>query len=143
MGFARFVRDARHAAGLTQEQLGEAIGFDQTTVSLIETGKTRRPSDAVLAALAGALGVPRVRLYEELGLVEPPPACGESAPPADAVALVEALPFGAADRAWLAALRAELGPERYRLVCADLAAAAALLVSVAARVHDGAGRDQA
>jgi transcriptional regulator with XRE-family HTH domain len=45
----------RHTAGLGQVQLAERAGISQSTISKIETGRTTRPSFALLARLAAAL----------------------------------------------------------------------------------------
>jgi transcriptional regulator with XRE-family HTH domain len=52
------VREARenHAPPLTQEQLADRSGVDQTYISLIERG-LRNPSDTIKARLAQALGI--------------------------------------------------------------------------------------
>lgn len=49
------LRGWREDASLRQADLGDRIGLDQTTVSLLELGK-RRPSIAVLGAWARACG---------------------------------------------------------------------------------------
>lgn len=50
------IAEARHAAGLTQRQLGDAIRADQMTVSRYERG-AMEPGAATLRKLAQALGV--------------------------------------------------------------------------------------
>lgn len=50
------LRAAREAAGLSQEQLESRSGVEQTTISKIERGASLRPSFAIVAALAAALG---------------------------------------------------------------------------------------
>lgn len=47
--------DARHAAGLTQQQLSRRSGIDQGEISRIETGSSN-PTHATIAALAEPLG---------------------------------------------------------------------------------------
>lgn len=49
------LKEARIRRGLTQEQLQTASGIDQTTISGIETGRTKKPSWDVVARLAKAL----------------------------------------------------------------------------------------
>lgn len=51
-------RDLREQAKLTQEQLAEASGVHQTTISQIETGKVRDLRYSTLFALATALTTP-------------------------------------------------------------------------------------
>jgi mRNA interferase RelE/StbE len=51
------VRVIREYRGLTQAQLGESAGVDQSQISTIESGK-RRGAVATLKALAKAMGSP-------------------------------------------------------------------------------------
>lgn len=51
--WGRNIRSAREAAGLTQAQLGAAVGVDETTVFRWETGRMA-PSDEHKAAIAAA-----------------------------------------------------------------------------------------
>lgn len=51
MGF----KNAREAAGLTQQELATALGVDQSTVCLWETGKTQ-PRAKLLPQIADLLG---------------------------------------------------------------------------------------
>lgn len=54
----------RLAAGLTLQELSEASGVPQTSYLRLETGVSRgQAPDAVLQALAAALGVPREQLH--------------------------------------------------------------------------------
>lgn len=62
------VRQARMAAGLSQEQLSERCGFSQQYLSGLERGR-RNPTIVTLYELAQALGVSHVSLVE-------PPAAG-------------------------------------------------------------------
>lgn len=48
--------EARRAAGMTQQQLAEAIGKDQGSISRYESGATE-PDKDVAMALARALGI--------------------------------------------------------------------------------------
>lgn len=50
------LREARSKIGLTQAQLGELIGRDQSLVSRIEAGKTAIETD-IAPAIAKALGM--------------------------------------------------------------------------------------
>lgn len=54
--FARNLRAAREAAGMTQEELALAAGLDMANVSRYEAAK-REPGVRVVARLAQALGV--------------------------------------------------------------------------------------
>lgn len=49
-------RELRERAELSQAQLAEAAGVDQTTISQIELGKVRDPRYGTVKALAKALG---------------------------------------------------------------------------------------
>ena len=51
------IRDAREAAGLTQDAAAAATGLTRATIQNAETGR-RRPAGYVLAAMARAYGVP-------------------------------------------------------------------------------------
>lgn len=136
MGLAGLVRAARGAARMTQEQLGEAIGFDQTTVSLIETGKTKRPSDAVLAGLARALGKSKAEIYEAAGLIEPVD-CAQAPAPLSAEALAEALMDDEPSRAWLAGERVRRGPDGYRVLCEGIVGVSRGAARVAISLREG------
>ena len=57
----RNVRRARHAAGLTQEQLSERSGFTQGYLSGLERGQ-RNPTVVSVFELAQALGVDHLDL---------------------------------------------------------------------------------
>lgn len=51
------LREMREQLGLTQVELAERAGIDQTTVSKLELGTMQNPSWPVVAKLARALGV--------------------------------------------------------------------------------------
>ncbi len=51
------VREARKQRGLTQQQLSELSGVDQTTISDLETGRHTNPRLDTIKALAEALGI--------------------------------------------------------------------------------------
>lgn len=53
---AEMVRRDRERAGLTQEEYARVLALRQSQVSAIETGKSRRMSNAVATALRGQLG---------------------------------------------------------------------------------------
>ncbi|HEY6224514.1 MAG TPA: helix-turn-helix transcriptional regulator [Gemmatimonadales bacterium] len=53
--WGRRIEEARKALGLTQVQLAEAVGVDQTTISQWERGRVV-PRDEMRIALANALG---------------------------------------------------------------------------------------
>lgn len=68
------LRAAREAAGLSQEQLEARSGVEQTTISKIERGASLRPSFAIVAALAAALGCSLDSLDDE----HPSPSASEA-----------------------------------------------------------------
>lgn len=65
MAFGQRVREARLAAGLTQEALAEAAGLHPTFISNVERGY-RVPTVATLLRLAGGLDVPPGVLVDDL-----------------------------------------------------------------------------
>lgn len=56
------VREARLRARLTQDQLAEKSGLDQTTISDFETGRSANPRLDTVRRLAKALGIRPVQL---------------------------------------------------------------------------------
>ena len=57
------LKDMRKQQGLTQEQLSEKSGVDQTTISRIETEEIKRPRWEIVARLSDALGVKPEELF--------------------------------------------------------------------------------
>lgn len=51
------MRLARERAGLTQEQLAQAVGLTVSSVSRIEAGQTTDPKFSTVAAVAAATGL--------------------------------------------------------------------------------------
>lgn len=51
------LREARRKAQLTQDQLAELSGVDQSTISDLETGRNTDPRLSTLTRLAEALGI--------------------------------------------------------------------------------------
>jgi transcriptional regulator with XRE-family HTH domain len=68
MSLGELVRELRQRRGWTQEQLAEATGMDQTSISQIETGRTLRPSYERMLGLAAALAIPVADLLQAAGL---------------------------------------------------------------------------
>ena len=60
----RNVRQARQAAGLSQEALADRAGIDRTYVSGVERG-VRNPTVTIVARLAEAMGVPAADLLRD------------------------------------------------------------------------------
>ncbi len=65
VAFGQRVREARLAAGLTQEALAEATGLHPTFISNVERGY-RVPTVATLLRLADGLDVPPGVLVDDL-----------------------------------------------------------------------------
>lgn len=57
------IRDIRKARGLTQKQLADKIGANQSTVSKIEKG-IANPTQQIMTRLADALDVEPIEFYE-------------------------------------------------------------------------------
>lgn len=51
------IREAREAAGMSQEELAKKSGVNRTTLSGLETGTLKNTSTKTLFAIAKALGV--------------------------------------------------------------------------------------
>lgn len=64
-GIGKRIRDARKAAGLTQEELAERMGTSSVAVAQWETGR-RNPKMGTVSKLAAALGVDAAELVPEL-----------------------------------------------------------------------------
>lgn len=77
MEFKDRLKAAREKAGLTQAQLGEAVGMTQATISDLERGKS--VSTAFNARIAEACGVSSIWLEIGRGDMEPRPANREPA----------------------------------------------------------------
>ena len=57
------LRTARRIADLTQEQLAQKAGVDQTTISALERGISRNPSYETVVKLARALNITPEELF--------------------------------------------------------------------------------
>ena len=62
VSFGKRIRALRKAAGLTQEQLGDAVGVTRSAISLIERGGGY-PSIETADAIAQTLGIPIEDLF--------------------------------------------------------------------------------
>jgi transcriptional regulator with XRE-family HTH domain len=71
---ADFVRDARAARGMTQEELADRLGMTPGYVGILETGKVGRPRVQTLRKLAAALDVPLQDLVATTGQIDAPPS---------------------------------------------------------------------
>lgn len=56
-GFSWVLKQYRHKAGLTQEQVSERVGVSPSFVGMLETG-VKKPNLVMLFKLSQALGVP-------------------------------------------------------------------------------------
>lgn len=63
--FVAVLTEARHKSGLTQAELADRVGRDQTFISIIERGQ-RRVDVLEFVALAQAMGADPVRLFAEV-----------------------------------------------------------------------------
>jgi len=77
--FVRHLREAREAAGLTQEQLALRLGLGQSFVSKVERGE-RRLDVVELGAVCAALGVPLVEFVGGLELRSQQPNSAHKVP---------------------------------------------------------------
>jgi len=59
------LREARKAAGLTQEALADMAGVSQPTISQLESGDACNPTLGILERVAAALGCPVRDLFFE------------------------------------------------------------------------------
>ncbi len=60
------LRLARIQAGLSQQALADKAGVQRSAVSAIEDGRTKRPTDKLLAVLGPALGVDAAIIREDI-----------------------------------------------------------------------------
>lgn len=118
-GLGARVRQLRGLRGWTQEELADASGLAQTTVSAIESGRVSRTSADNIERLARAFAVTRRSLYEAAELIEPEgepePTVGEHGTPLDISAIVryvESRP-GVEYQERLTRLRTLLPPDQY------------------------------
>lgn len=68
----RKIRNYRHIAGMTQEQLGGHSQITQNYLTLVESGK-KKPTIEVVKRIAYALEVPLADFFEENPAPEPQP----------------------------------------------------------------------
>lgn len=65
------VRERRIERGLSQQQLAQLSGVKQATISMIETDERRNPGIYTLEALAQAMGLGVMDLYQPDGTPVP------------------------------------------------------------------------
>jgi len=74
MRLGQTIRAIREAQGLSQKEVAEAAGIDQSYLSMIESGQRRNPGMRIVSRLAQALQVSMDELAERAGyLPEPQP----------------------------------------------------------------------
>ena len=68
MRLGQTIRAIREAQGLSQKEVAEAAGIDQSYLSMIESGQRRNPGMRIVSRLAQALQKPLTDLFwtEEL-----------------------------------------------------------------------------
>lgn len=76
--FGDAVRRAREQAGLTQEQLADAVGVDRKTIGRWERGETTDPEPTQIRAIIRATNVEAEDLLRALGLL--PSVIGHQTP---------------------------------------------------------------
>ena len=57
MTLGQAIRSVRQQAGMSQKELAEAVGIDQSYMSMIESGQRSNPGTRIIARLAQALQV--------------------------------------------------------------------------------------
>lgn len=102
------LREWRLAQGLTQGELAERAGLDQSSISAIETGRIQHPRIDYLHRLASTLGIGQTEMLEAAGL---PPVTVTHVAGSDLFEFVEKR----ADlRARLERIKLALGADRYQ-----------------------------
>lgn len=70
MSFGEYLKALRRLRGLTQKELAGLAGFSNTELSRIESGDRKKPSPAILRAVAHHLGVSSQDLFKRAGYLE-------------------------------------------------------------------------
>ena len=65
------IKAARVSLGLTQEDLGRAVGVSNGFLSNLENGRARAPGDAKLEQIARLLGLSPAEVFAAAGRVHP------------------------------------------------------------------------
>lgn len=81
--FGALIRETREKRGLQSKELADRIGVSSTVMSYIETARTKSmPEPELLVRLEAALSLPRVRMLEAMGYLDPPSRSDEICIPA-------------------------------------------------------------
>lgn len=70
MQFGEYVKGLREMKGISQKRLASMSGFSNGEISKIESGDRKKPSPALLKAVAPYLGVPYELLMKKAGYLE-------------------------------------------------------------------------
>lgn len=70
--FGQLIRETRQDRGFEQQELANRIGVSKSVMSYIETARTKAmPEPELLEQLEKALSLPRARMLEALGYLDP------------------------------------------------------------------------
>ena len=69
--FGKWLRERRHAAGMSTHELGDRIGARNSTIIRIEQGAFAAPSPDKLARIAEVLGISLADMYGHAGYAVP------------------------------------------------------------------------
>lgn len=72
-GLGKLLREARLRRGLTQEQVGDALGVEKSEISAFEVGRRKWPQQHI-AALSRVLGLSQVEMAVAAGIIDRPEA---------------------------------------------------------------------
>jgi transcriptional regulator with XRE-family HTH domain len=72
MRLGQTIRAIRETQGLSQKEVAEAAGIDQSYLSMIESGQRRNPGMSIMSRLAQALQVSMDELAERAGYLPQP-----------------------------------------------------------------------
>jgi transcriptional regulator with XRE-family HTH domain len=70
MKFGEYLKELRKNRGITQKELADMSGFSNAEISKVESGDRKKPSPALLKAIAPHLGIPYEVLMNKAGYLE-------------------------------------------------------------------------
>ncbi|HHU48238.1 MAG TPA: helix-turn-helix transcriptional regulator [Clostridiales bacterium] len=70
MKFGEYLKELRKNKGITQKELADMSGFSNGEISKVESGDRKKPSPALLKAIAPHLGIPYEVLMNKAGYLE-------------------------------------------------------------------------